>query len=187
MKSIIILVFIVSCGYAKNKDLKKANHRLDHVELELKNLKQDFSLLYDEIKNAAEEKNQLTLELAAINSNQELTETELENAVNQINQTILNLSAETNVIQSSLDTVQLKVTELELQERVVQLVDPCPNPAYTDYAEVFMLTSSGKYVAYFESGATRHLTVLRQNTNYMTTDSRACHFFVNSQNQIVLN
>jgi hypothetical protein len=72
----------------------------------------------------------------------------------------------------------LRLAELESQESIVEFIDPCGDyPGRFD--EVLMVTSSGSYVAYFQSGGRRFLTVLPDG-NYRTTDFQRCRFTISN-------
>jgi hypothetical protein len=60
---------------------------------------------------------------------------------------------------------------------VVEFKDPCGNGV--GYDEVLMKTQNGKFVAYFEDGGRRFLSVL-ENGTYRTTDQSRCNFTVNN-------
>lgn len=90
--------------------------------------------------------------------------------IDSINSQISTLQGQTVVIQS-------QVTTLTVQENIVEFADPCgDDPGAFD--EVILKTSSGKFVAYFESGGDRFLTIL-SNGSYRTTDNQRCNFTVN--------
>jgi peptidoglycan hydrolase CwlO-like protein len=193
MKMILISVLLVSvsCGkFATNKDLNKANDRIAKLDKRLKELENDFSVIHSELENTKNnaiqtmsEMTDLQVVIDSLQNNQaaqNLLITDLQTKQYQI----VHLDAMVNMLQSQLDTVQLKLTELELEDRVTEMVDPCPNSMFAGYAEVLMRTSSGTYVAYFENGQKRHLTVLKKNTLYKTTDDRNCKFKINNDNEV---
>lgn len=157
MLTVILLFSVSSCGkFATRDQLKATDDRIDSLEARVKSLETDFNSLYVSLQN-------------------------VQNDVNLNHQDLVNSST---IIQDSLDTIQQQLTELQMQDSVTEMIDPCPDPYFTGYAEVLMLTKSGKYIAYFESGAKRHLTVLKKNQNYTTTDTRGCNFKINNNNQI---
>lgn len=78
-------------------------------------------------------------------------------------------------LEALMSQTQAKLVELELEDRVIGHVDPCgdmPN----QFDEVLQVTSKGHYIAFFEQGSKRFLTVLPENTLYQTTDAGACRF-----------
>ncbi len=98
----------------------------------------------------------------------------------QNNTTVINtLQNNQNALQNQLNTVVADLAALEAQDTVVDYVDPCGDGPGFD--EIIMKTSSGKYVAYFQSGngnnQKRHLTILTPG-NYRTTDQQQCNFSV---------
>lgn len=78
-------------------------------------------------------------------------------------------------LETLMSDTQAKLTELELEDRVIGNVNPCgdmPN----QFDEVLQVTSKGHYVAYFEQNGKRFLTVLPEDTLFITTDQQACRF-----------
>ena len=78
------------------------------------------------------------------------------------------------LLEASIEGALTRLVALELRETVVSTVDPCG--ASGGYDEVLLLTSKGNYIAYFEQGGKRFLTVLPKNGSFRTTDSQACDF-----------
>lgn len=92
------------------------------------------------------------------------------------------LEALITTLQNQATAMQASIVNLQLQEGVVAYLNPCGvNPGYN---EVLMKTSSGKVIAFFESGGNRFLTILTQNTNYRTTDADQCYFHIDSNNNL---
>lgn len=61
---------------------------------------------------------------------------------------------------------------------IVDSVDPCgDDPNHFD--EILLVTAGGDYVAYFEDGGKRFLTILECGKTYQTTDKQACKFKIN--------
>lgn len=190
MKTILIsLLLITSCGkFATNKDLDKANDRIEKLDKRLKELENDFTLIHSELEvtknNAVQTMSEITDLQVVIDSlfNNQAAQSLLISDLQTKQYEIVHLEAMINQLQAQLDTVQLKVTELEMEDNVIEMVDPCPSPLFEGYAEVLMKLSNGVYVAYFENGQKRHLTVLKENKLYKTTDDRSCKFkIINGQ------
>lgn len=78
---------------------------------------------------------------------------------------------------------QIELANLASEDPIVEYFDPCGNGPGFD--EVLLHTRSGKYLAYFESGSNRFLTVLQPNTAYRSTDQQRCYFTLNNDGQIV--
>lgn len=95
---------------------------------------------------------------------------------------ITSLQASIAALQASANAQQAQITTLLTNENVVEFIDPCGDGP--GYDEVILKTSSGKYVAYFESGSNRFLSVLSQGS-YQTTDAQACQFTIDATNQLV--
>lgn len=97
----------------------------------------------------------------------------------QYNSTLLTIVS----INSAIAALSGQVAVLQSNESVVELLDPCGDmPGQFD--EVLLRTSSGKVIAYFETGSKRFLSVLVPNQGYSTTDVQACSFSVNSQGEL---
>jgi chromosome segregation ATPase len=75
-------------------------------------------------------------------------------------------------LQSQIDNIVL-----DTNDSMSEIYDPCGDGSGFD--EVIFKTVSGKFVAYFESGNKRFLSLLPDGT-YQTTDQQACTFTINS-------
>lgn len=113
--------------------------------------------------------------------------TELEDAHKQAVTTINTLSQSSNsneallnTLQTQANSMQVQIAQLESYENIVELVDPCG--PHAGYDEVLLKTSSGKFIAYFQSGngnnQKRFLTELSENVLYSTTDTQLCQFSI---------
>jgi len=85
--------------------------------------------------------------------------------------------------QLQINALQTQLTQLASQQNPVEIIDPCGDKPGA-YDEVLVRIDDGRLVAYFESGGTRFLTILLQNVTYQTTDSQACVFHLDSNNQV---
>jgi seryl-tRNA synthetase len=166
MKHLIFIALILSTScakYATKEEVKATDNRIDTTNTKVDALTHRInSLEYD------------------FNS----LKTSLNGLSEDITLTFNDFNTSKNALQASLDTIQQEITELQLNRPVIDIIDPCPNPYYEGYAEVFMQLNNGQYVAYFESESTRHLTVLKKNQLYSTTDTRHCRFKINNANQV---
>jgi hypothetical protein len=63
---------------------------------------------------------------------------------------------------------------------IVEVIDPC-GPTANQPDEVLFRLSTGEIVAWYKNIG---LVALKQNVNYITTDSQACKFKINSNNEI---
>lgn len=104
-------------------------------------------------------------------------------AYSSIINSINSLSNSNSAIQNSVNTLVTQMAQIQLQDSVVGLVDPCPAVSSNTYKEFLFKMKSGKLVAYFEDGGKRFLTVVTAG-NYRTTDARACNFTVTTNNTI---
>lgn len=74
-----------------------------------------------------------------------------------------------------INSHQIELANLASEDTIVEYIYPCgKRTGYFD--EVLLHTKSGKYIAYFENGNKRFLTVLNDNVSYMLTDGSNCTF-----------
>lgn len=81
------------------------------------------------------------------------------------------------LLQGEVNSLVASLAVLQGYDSIISMVDPCGDSL--GYDEVLLVTVSGKYIAYFEQGSNRFLSVLGDG-NYRTTDSQACNFSINS-------
>ena len=80
-----------------------------------------------------------------------------------------------NYQQVIINNHQIELANLASEDPIVEYIYPCgKRTGYFD--EVLLHTKSGKYIAYFENGNKRFLTVLNDNVSYMLTDGSNCTF-----------
>jgi hypothetical protein len=85
------------------------------------------------------------------------------------------IQANNKALQEQYNELLERVVELETDQPVIELVDPCPSVS-AQFREVLVRTDSSIF-AYFEQGGQRFLTALVDG-NYRTTDKRACNFTI---------
>lgn len=88
-------------------------------------------------------------------------------------------------IQADMANTASDLQELQNQDSVVEMIDPCGD-VNGEFDELLLRTRSGALVAYFESGSRRFLSSL-QPGSYATTDNTGCSFSVNSSLQVCDN
>jgi hypothetical protein len=125
-------------------------------------------------------------EVKELNEKVTLNINEMETIINEIellsvnqadNQSLINsLLSVTNMLQNQINESVVRIVELESQDSVVDLYDPCDD-APNKYDEVLLRMKSGKLIAYFEQGNKRFLTELSSG-NYATTDGTNCFFTI---------
>ncbi len=202
MRLLIIILLVVSCGKREplgfawreittvneaHRRINNTNRELELQEKQLEKIKQQIEELYsliasnvvaiddlnavavqlqeqsDLLKTAMEESNQDTsAEIASLMASNEANITSINNTIESIENDIL-LS-------------QIRISQLESNENITDIIDPCGDKANA-FDEVILKTSSGKLMAYFESGSKRFLTIL-SNGSYRTTDAQTCSFDV---------
>lgn len=117
----------------------------------------------------------LTLLKQDINANYDL--------IQALEQNTIMLENRLDYQQVIVNNHQIELANLASEDPIVEQYDVCGNGPGFD--EVLLHTRSGKYLAYFESGSNRFLTVLQPNTAYRSTDQQRCNFTLNSSGQIV--
>lgn len=100
-----------------------------------------------------------------------------------LNEDIMHMQEQINNQQVIINNHQAELVQLSMQDSITEFYDPCGDSAGFD--EVLLKTKSGKFIAYFESGSQRYLTVLQKNTSYRTTDNSRCYFTLNNDGQVV--
>jgi hypothetical protein len=81
--------------------------------------------------------------------------------------------------------LQIQLTELKLDMEpsfIEEIVDPCGDSAGVD--EILLRTRDWQYIAYFQNGNRRMLTILEPEVWYQTTDSQKCNFVITSSGSI---
>ena len=165
-------------GAEETADIDDAKKDLSDLEKRVTVLEQSLDSVINEME---ENETALQLQLSELQSDLEQAIADGDSALQaNINQQITNVNnaraAGDATLQSQLNGLLARLVAIESEERVVAIIDPCPS-VNASFREVLIKTSSGKYFAYFESGSKRFLTVLSPG-NYMTTDSRGCHFTI---------
>lgn len=79
-----------------------------------------------------------------------------------------------DALQQLIADNQARISVLENAQDIVEIIDPCGDkPGHFD--EVVLKLENGTFLAYFESGSKRFLTILR-NGYFRTTDVQRCSF-----------
>lgn len=98
----------------------------------------------------------------------------LENSLQGLYTLIDNNAGDISTLEALVHANQIQLTQINQQENVTDIIDPCGNnPGHFD--EIILVTSTGKFIAYFEVGNNRFLSVL-EDGSYQTTDAQACRF-----------
>lgn len=86
-------------------------------------------------------------------------------------------------VQSQLDAINVQIASLEVaaEYSITELIDPCGDGPGFD--EVILKLGDGSYIAYFQQGNNRHLSVLPAG-NYQTTDQQKCNFSISASGNI---
>lgn len=102
-------------------------------------------------------------------------ELELQNLITELQK---NANADA-AIAAQVTNLQVEVAELQSGLKVTSIIDFC-GPVGTGYNEVGLRMSDGSTMAFFESGGSRFLTLLKPSSSYVTTDGTNCNFTTNS-------
>lgn len=186
-----------------SREGKEARDRLDGIERDVKNIQKEIdgltiqvNYLIDDAKNSSMQlslqnslltllQQQITAQ-GSINSNQQA---QLDNINDQI-VTITSYVDYQNVriadMLTDIANLQLSVNALNAEDTVIQYVYPCGDRAGI-YDEMFLQTKSGKLIAFFEDGGSRHLTFLQPSAYYRTTDRAPYCYFNTDANLHIVN
>jgi len=142
---------------ARIKALEEQN---DHIISSMETFSNDLEYLSNDVETNSSQITALTSSLSS-----------LQGTVNANLVTLLALS-------STVTTLNGTVVALDsaLSKTIVATIDPCTDyPGYFD--EVILKTRDGKFLAYFEDGGKRFLSLLSPGV-FVTTDRQACTFTV---------
>ena len=208
------LVFVItqlqSCGFYRpidfsikettvkgknyDNDIKKLQDKDKELALRLDALESSLSNNISDMASISSQMADLSLSIAnlgdSIDEEQNAIEIDSER-ITALQDEQDNQNATLGILQEQLDALQNQANEstafivtLSTSDGIVSITDPCGDFA-GGYDEVLLKTYSGKYVAYFESGSTRYLSVLVPGVFYQTTDSQQCHFHIDNSGNVV--
>lgn len=84
--------------------------------------------------------------------------------------------------QITANLIQMNALSGSLAGAITSMIDPCGDESgYFD--EVLLKTADGKYIAYFEDGGRRFLSVIGAG-NFISTDHQRCRFTINNDGTI---
>lgn len=108
---------------------------------------------------------------------------ELKDLITALRADLTQVSSNTSSLETDITNLTVRVTELESESEVIELIDPCGDkPGKFD--EIIMRLSDDTLVAYFEETGREFLTILVPG-NYQTTDAQRCNFTVTNDLQVV--
>lgn len=205
--TVLLLVFFltnVGCGTARancrlggqicdtllGKDAQEAFDRLDNMQETVEQIQKEIVTLSTQVNYMIANiqadgvqlltlQNVLTILQSTVTSNESTTLA----AINNLNTQIAQIESRVTYNDTRIADMLLDIVRLQQQEDVLEYIIPCGDRANA-FDEVIVRTSSGKLLAYFESGGNRFLTLLTPG-NYNTSDGGNCKFTVNGLNQIV--
>lgn len=173
---------------AQNTEIANSKKEINELSKEVESLKtvldstvnnvESLSLLYAS--------NQTLLQLLQQSVANNTVNTEANTA------SILELSEQVQLLEERIQyqntliaSMQISLNNLANSGDIVEsYYDVCgTKPGY--FNEVLLKLKSGKYIAYFESGSNRFLTVLQPGYSYRTTDGTNCYFSLNSNGAII--
>jgi hypothetical protein len=160
--------------------MNKVKNRVGDLEVKIFDIENEVTankVSLDDLNESLEgTKEALSIALLELQVADEENAEALQEAINEGNRSYSTLIGLIQALQSQTTILLIKQAALELEDRVVAIYDPCPLVSSTSFKESFFLMSSGRYVAYFEDGNRRFLSVLKTGVTYRTTDARACIF-----------
>lgn len=160
---LVLAMFLTSCGFAETA--RRNCHITDATCDTLFGRDQDKQDQY----NTTTENNER--DIAQINEQLNTLSLMVLNNIDMINM----IQGDVSLLQARTNDLIARMVELEQQDAVIEYINPCGDgPGFDEY---ILKTKSGKYLAYFESGSKRFLTILTPGL-YMTTDQQACRFEV---------
>lgn len=207
MKFLIIILLAVSCGrheplgymYRDITKLSEIDNRIDDTNKDLKGtqadveeIKKQIADIYSKLNSDSGQINSLQLVInqmqAQIDQNKkdllaidDLTEDEFDIIYQKIQDSESNINIINNIIsgiENNITLNEIRIAELESNENITDIIDPCGDKVNA-FDEVILKTSSGKLIAFFESGSKRFLSILTDG-NYQTTDAQKCNFSVSN-------
>jgi peptidoglycan hydrolase CwlO-like protein len=207
--SLIMLLNLQSCGkndILPTHDIKKTfgfnyDDKMNNLDDEIEALKKRVSNLESQVAININNISSIQSDILSINADIESLELLIEDLSQDVdanstsiallqsqvtnhNSRLTSLEALVNSIQTTTNGLVADVAQLESHENIVEFIDPCGDWA-GGYDEVILKTSSGKFLAYFENGSRRFLSLLEKNVNYMVTDGSGCRFYINNSNQVI--
>lgn len=171
------------------ENLKKKNAEQDAKIADLQNqINNNYSFansLQSELFDVMNQINDINSDIANLQNTVTVNNNTVQSQLAVLNNSLNSLTTNQTLLQNQINSVQANVTTLMAQmvnlqqnQSVTSIVDPCGDGPGFD--EVLLKMSNGKYVAYFQQGNNRMLTVLQNNTTYQTTDQQGCTFSLNS-------
>jgi peptidoglycan hydrolase CwlO-like protein len=157
------------------------------LQSQLSDVQSQINTVETEISGLQTQDTALQNQLSSLGATQIL----IQNQINTVQGNVTNLMMQMLSVNNALPVLQSNINGLQTQintltatvsTAVIGMVDPCGDGSGMD--EVLLKTKDGKYVAYFETGGNRFLTVLQAGNSYQTTDSQHCHFSLNSSGSI---
>lgn len=163
----LILVFaLLGCGDLK-KEIRRLQDNRDHQQRQIDELKKQLNI------NLINTIAQIDTLQSLIDGLQDQIDT-MSGDVSLIETSINLVETNINTLQSTSNNTLSQLIILQGYTQIVSFIDPCGDGP--GYDEIILQTTQG-YVAYFESGSNRFLSVL-PNGNYQTTDQQACNFSI---------
>lgn len=162
MKLLVIgasLLFNLAC--AKSIDVAELNDRMDEIESRVGTLEQTIQ---GDILDLETLSYIVTL----------LEDTVDENNADQL-AAVAALTSQAEEQQLAIDDLILELAVLQGHTQIDQIIDPCGDGS--GYDEVVLKLTDGSFLAYFEQGSKRFLSII-PNGSYQTTDQQACSFTI---------
>lgn len=169
VRQIIILAVTLALGFAVSgcsmqSQIDELSKEVDKVEKHIREIRERLNSLLASVSTL-----QLQINTQATVLN-ELVAAETANEAD-----IVDAQAELVILQAQYNAVVSEITILQSNVQIQAVLDPCGDGP--GYDEVVLKTSAG-YLAYFENGNHRYLTLLQEGVTYTTTDNSHCEFSI---------
>jgi hypothetical protein len=182
MKTLLLLattILLTSCGVSEqlNKNCGSDIRMGCNFVFGTKDADQDEQIVNNTRKNSEQDVKiqQLEASISTIIANIQTLSMDTKNLLDANSATVTTINSLQGIVNAH--TTQLLQMSSIQNKTIVDLKDPCGDGL--GYDEILMKTQDGKFVAYFEDGGKRFLSVL-ENGNYRTTDQSKCYFTVNN-------
>lgn len=166
---LLVMLALFSTGCVPYSHVERVNKRIDALTQQQQTQVASLNAQIEALTSALGAQGSILAGLQAEIANLESIDEGLQSQIEA-------LQAALDALEASVYELQSRAAELEARESIVEFIDPCGDmPGQFD--EVLLRTSTGKLVAYFESGSRRFLTILTPGA-YRTTDAQSCLFSV---------
>lgn len=188
VKSVCELI-VGSEDVEQNKEIELLNRRLTDLAADFNSLSYGVNMMSSEVATLSSLNESLQFQMdqmIVLNATGEYNlQSQIDSLSTQIlsnNSAITSITTQLVLTQQDINDIVIDVAELSGYDGIKEVIDPCGDyPGGFD--EVILRTTSGKLLAYFESGTKRFLSVIPVGS-YSTTDGSSCGFTVNGSGMV---